>query len=97
MQLTINYLLENLGKRYANTVGVIDLGGGSVQMAYAISDEDAAKAPISSDGYSKFVQKFYLKGANYNLYVHRFVISLARFKKLVEFRYELIKGNIVGI
>ncbi|CAK9327848.1 unnamed protein product [Citrullus colocynthis] len=42
-------------------------------MAYAISDEDAAKAPIASDGNTKFVQNFYLKGSNYNLYVHSYL------------------------
>ena len=75
VQVTINYLLGNLGKTYADTVGVVDLGGGSVQMAYAISEADAAKAPKISDAEDTYVQEMHLKGAKYYLYVHRFVYS----------------------
>lgn len=46
--LTLNYLLGNTGKPMEKLVGAIDLGGGSVQQAFAVPDKVATKAPTGS-------------------------------------------------
>eukprot|EP00850_Spirogloea_muscicola_P009478 SM000053S17435 [mRNA] locus=s53:363203:366038:- [translate_table: standard] len=61
--VTVNYLLGNLGKDFDHTVGMVDLGGGSVQMAYAISDMASQDAPKG------FVRSLSGKGVTYNVYV----------------------------
>lgn len=63
--LTLNYLLGKLGKGPAATVAAIDLGGGSVQEAFALPDDGAAAAP------SGYVTKLRAGGNTYSVYVHR--------------------------
>lgn len=66
--LTLNYLLGHLGKPEDKTVAAIDLGGGSVQQAFAISAKDAATAP---EGY---ITQLSGGGKAYHVYVHRWVL-----------------------
>ena len=66
--LTLNYLLGFLGKDGADTMAAIDLGGGSVQEAFALTDAQAKAAPDPL-----YVTKLKGAGRTYSVYVHRFV------------------------
>lgn len=63
--LTLNYLLGHLGKAEDKTVAAIDLGGGSVQQAFAVKAEDAGKAPPG------YITQLSGGGRSYSVYVHR--------------------------
>lgn len=66
--LTLNYLLGHLGKPAGETVAAIDLGGGSVQHAYALSDPKAA-----SEAPPGYVRALAGGGKRYSVYVHSYL------------------------
>ena len=63
--LTLNYLLGHLGKPEDKTIAAIDLGGGSVQQAFAVPPAEAKKAPAG------YITELSGGGRAYNVYVHR--------------------------
>ena len=66
--LTLNYLLGNLGKPYDETVAAIDLGGGSVQQAFAMGPTEIKEAPKPD-----YITKLKGGGKEYSVYVHSYL------------------------
>jgi len=62
--LALNYLQGRLGRDPADTSATVDMGGGSIQLAYAMDERDAARAP---EGY---VREMSGAGRAYPVYVH---------------------------
>jgi apyrase len=61
--MAVNYLLGKLGKSLEQTVAMMDMGGGSMQMAYAVPANVAANAPLG------YVRPVTYADHTYNLYV----------------------------
>lgn len=81
--VALNYLNGNLGGEYSTTSAIIDLGGGSVQLAYALSDE------FTTDEISAgYVRKMGGGGKSYNVYIHSYLGF-----GLMAARAELLKSN----
>jgi apyrase len=66
--LTLNYLLGNLGKPFDETVAAIDLGGGSVQQAFAMGPTEIKEAPKPD-----YITKLKGGGKEYSVYVHSYL------------------------
>lgn len=66
--LTLNYLLGFLGKDGGDTMAAIDLGGGSVQEAFALTEAQAKAAPDPL-----YVTKLKGGGKQYSVYVHSYL------------------------
>lgn len=64
--VSVNYLLGNFGGSPEKTVSVVDLGGGSTQIAYAVGSRAAKEAP---DGYVREIQA---TSSKYSTYVRSF-------------------------
>lgn len=73
MWIAINYLSGRIGKPYPDTVATVDLGGGSVEMTYAISEETAANAPKCSNDGEAYVHEKYILGTKYHLYAYSYL------------------------
>jgi apyrase len=67
MWVSTNYYLGNIGKVAEETASVIDLGGGSVQRAFAIND--AVPESVSEDS----VRTISAGGKAYTVYVHSYL------------------------
>jgi apyrase len=66
--LTLNYLLGRLGRPHSETVAAIDLGGGSVQEAFAMSSSEARNAP-----HADYITKLRGGGQQYSVYVYSYL------------------------
>jgi len=67
MWVSTNYYLGNIGKPTEATASVIDLGGGSVQRAFAIS------GPVPDAVSEDSIRTISAAGQTYNVYVHSYL------------------------
>ncbi len=67
MWVTSNYYLGRIGKPSGETVSVVDLGGGSVQRAFAIQGPAPPSVPAES------VKRIQAAGQSYDVYVHSYL------------------------
>lgn len=71
--LDVNYLAQNFQPQSVQTLGSIDMGGASTQIAFALPDADATATAQQQKDKKKDVISLYISDRHYQIFAHSFL------------------------